>query len=113
MPVYTTDRLAMEHGHFVLRTPVRHCELNPIELIWVDEKSYVGRNNISFKLSDVKRLVHEAFVRIDRFVWQKAERHALDIEEQYRLSNGAYLPEIEPIVINIDSEDSDSDSVSE
>ena len=28
--VYKTDKIANLHGHEVLRTPVRHCELNPI-----------------------------------------------------------------------------------
>ena len=28
-----TDKIANLHGHEVLRTPVRHYELNPIELI--------------------------------------------------------------------------------
>ena len=32
--VYKTDKIANLHVHEVLRTPVRHCELNPIELIW-------------------------------------------------------------------------------
>ena len=32
-PVYETDVLAKAQGHRVLRLPVRHCELNPIELI--------------------------------------------------------------------------------
>jgi hypothetical protein len=27
------DKIANLHGHEVLRIPVRHCELNPIELI--------------------------------------------------------------------------------
>ena len=86
-PVYKTDRLAMEHGHYLLRTSVRHCGLNPTELIRANVKSFVGRNNTSFKLSDVKRLVHQASVRIDWFVWQNTERHVLDIEEQYRFLN--------------------------
>jgi hypothetical protein len=28
--VYKTDKIANLHGHEVLGTPVRHCELNPI-----------------------------------------------------------------------------------
>jgi hypothetical protein len=28
--VYITDKIANLYGHEVLRTPVRHCELNPI-----------------------------------------------------------------------------------
>jgi hypothetical protein len=31
--VYKTDKIANLHGHEVLRTPVRHCERNPIKLI--------------------------------------------------------------------------------
>lgn len=31
--MFQTDDIAMTNGHLVLRLPVRHCELNPIELI--------------------------------------------------------------------------------
>ena len=30
LSVFKTDKIANLHGHEVLRTPVRHCELNPI-----------------------------------------------------------------------------------
>jgi hypothetical protein len=39
--VYKTDTIANLHGHEVLRTPVRHYELNPIELIWAQVKGFV------------------------------------------------------------------------
>ena len=73
--VYKTDFLARSHGHHVLKTPVRYCELNPIELIWANVKSYVARNNTTFKLSDIRKLVYRAFDNIDADVWQKAEQH--------------------------------------
>ena len=38
-PIYKTDYIANHYGHDVLRTPVRHCELNAIELIWAQLKS--------------------------------------------------------------------------
>jgi hypothetical protein len=41
--VYKTDKIANLHGHEVLRTTVRHCELNPIELIWVQVKGFVAK----------------------------------------------------------------------
>ena len=47
------------NGHFVLRTPVRHCELNPIELIWGTVKRAVANRNTTFRIRDVERLVHE------------------------------------------------------
>ena len=32
--VYKTDPIADKHGHKLLRLPIAHCELNPIELAW-------------------------------------------------------------------------------
>ena len=52
---------------------MRHCEINPVELIWANVKLYVGLNNTTFKLSDVRNLVYVAFRNIDANVWQKAE----------------------------------------
>jgi hypothetical protein len=52
--VYETDNIANLHGHEVLRTPVRHCELNLIELIWAQVKGFVAKNNTTFRLKDVK-----------------------------------------------------------
>jgi transposase len=57
LSVFKTDQIANLHGHEVLRTPVRHCELNPIELIWSQVKGFVAENNTTFRLKDVKELV--------------------------------------------------------
>ena len=32
-------------GHEVVRLPVAHCELNPIEMAWSQVKGHVKRNN--------------------------------------------------------------------
>jgi transposase len=55
------DKIANLHGHEVLRTPVRHCELNPIELIWAQVKGFVAKHNTTFRLKDVKELTYAAF----------------------------------------------------
>ena len=39
---FLTDTIDNLHGHEVLRTPVRHCELNPIELSWAQVKGFVA-----------------------------------------------------------------------
>ena len=44
-PQYLTDKLAAEHGHFVLRTPVRHWIFNAIEIIWSIVKDKVAVDN--------------------------------------------------------------------
>ena len=54
---FLTDKIANLHGREVLRTPVHHCELNPIELIWPQVKGFVAENNTTFRLKDVKELV--------------------------------------------------------
>jgi transposase len=41
--VYKTEKIANLHGHEVLRTPVRDCERNPIELIWAQVKGFVAK----------------------------------------------------------------------
>jgi transposase len=46
--VYKTDKIANLHGHEVIRTPVRHCELNPIELIWSQVKGFMAKNSTPF-----------------------------------------------------------------
>jgi transposase len=56
--------MAKKEGHTVIRLPPYHCELNPIELVWSQVKGYVARNNTTFKMEDVRRLVYEAFDKI-------------------------------------------------
>jgi hypothetical protein len=59
--IYKTNKIANIHGREVLRTPVRHCELNPIELIWAQVKGFVAKNNTTFRLKYVKELTYAAF----------------------------------------------------
>jgi hypothetical protein len=56
--VYKTDKIANLREHEVLRTPVRHCELNLIELIWAQVKGFVAKNNATFRLKDAKELTY-------------------------------------------------------
>ena len=91
--VYKTDNLGWSHGHHVLR----------------NVKSYVARNNTTFKLSDVRNLVYRAFDNIDADVWQKAEKQMRGIEDQYAENDGAYMPAVQPIIINMDSDSDESD----
>ena len=57
---YVSDEIAAKYGHVVLRLPVKHCELNPIEIIQAEEKNYVARKNQTFKAKDIKELFLEA-----------------------------------------------------
>ncbi|CAH4034426.1 unnamed protein product [Pieris brassicae] len=64
---YVIDEMAKAAGVEVLRLPPYHCELNPIELVWADVKGYVARNNTTFKMVDVKKLLQEG---LNRRIWR-------------------------------------------
>jgi hypothetical protein len=69
--VYKTDNIANLHGHEVLRTPVRHCELNQIELIWAQVKGLVAKTNTTFRLKDAKELTYAAFEKNTKMCGKK------------------------------------------
>ena len=95
----------------VLRTPVRHCELNPIELIWAQVKGFVAENNTTFHLKDVKERVYGGFGRITKEVWAKVEDQVLKTEKEYGEENCIDRSEIPPIIIDFgDDESSDEES---
>jgi hypothetical protein len=60
--VYKTDTIANLHEHEVLRTPVRHCELNSKELIWAQVKGFVAKNNTTFRLKNAKEMSWQTHV---------------------------------------------------
>ena len=57
--MFKTDAIAENFYHTVLRLPVHHPELNPIELAWSLVKGYVAKHNKSFTLKEVEKLVPE------------------------------------------------------
>ena len=104
--IYKSDEIAWKWGHTVLRTPVRQCELNPIELIWARVKYYIARNNTTFRLSDVKRLVHEAFETITPETWSKCCKRVIEIEEEYKTTENI-IENIPPVIIDFASDEED------
>ena len=45
-------------GHEVVRLPVAHCELNPIEMAWSQVKGYVKDNNKKYGVNNNNVNVH-------------------------------------------------------
>ena len=108
-PIYYTDETIHEHGHLVLRLPVAHCELNPIELAWATVKGYVAKENKRYNLTEITRLTHEGFRQATPDTWRHYCRHVVDIENDYILKDGILEDAVEEMVIDI-GEDSDDDS---
>ena len=61
---YAVDEVAKLSGHEVVRLPLYHCELNPIELAWAQVEGYIKDNNKLFTLTHVKELMHEGFKKV-------------------------------------------------
>ena len=107
-PIYCTDVIANQWGHDVLRTPVRQCELNPIELVWAKVKTCVASKNSTFKLKDVKKLVNESLDGVLPEEWQKCVEHVKTIEDEYRRTMHI-MEDIDPVIINLDDSFSDNE----
>ncbi len=44
---------------FFFNLPMRHCTLNPIELVWTNMKTYIRDRNTKFNLAEVSKLAQE------------------------------------------------------
>lgn len=82
------DELAAAKQILVLRLPPYHCELNPIELIWAQLKGFVGRNNKTFKLDDVEKMVKDGVNRIGAESWKKCVEHVIKREDEMMRLDG-------------------------
>ncbi len=104
LPDTTIFRLEQEaglQGHQVLWLPPKHCDLNPIELIWAQVKGYIKKNNTTFRMADVRNLANEGIARVTREDWRKACDHVLKVEEEFwRTEN--LQPAIDPVIVNLD-----------
>ncbi len=113
---YETDRLAREyntqHGTniHILRLPVGHCELNPIELIWAQLKRKIATRNRTFRIKDVRDLAEKMAAEITTEDWNKCIGHARGVETEYRRIDGIMDHiEVEPLIIDTTDDDDDDE----
>ena len=79
-PRYVVDEMALKAGHKVLRLPVAHCTLNPIELAWAQVKGHIKANTHEFNLTEleVECLAHEGFEMVTPERWASLVKHVRD-----------------------------------
>lgn len=107
---YLIDETAKSNGITILRLPPYHCKLNPIELVWAQIKNYVGANNSTFKMSDVKKLLYDAIALIDANRWKKCCDHVIREEStMWHLDDVMEHAEQNSFIINVTGESSDTD----
>ncbi len=112
-PEYVVDHLAKSAGHEVVRLPVAHCELNPIEMAWAQMKNYIKKNNIKFTLSEIERLTHTAFTVVTPNRWKSLITHVQQkVENHYWEVDGLQQELVEEFIISTEG-DSESELESE
>ncbi|CAF1104810.1 unnamed protein product [Rotaria magnacalcarata] len=62
---YIVDKVASKYDIEIVRIPIKHCVLNPIELAWSGLKNYVRQQNIRFSLNDIEQLCSEWLAACD------------------------------------------------
>lgn len=62
-PEFLLDRMALEKGHSILRTPPYHPELQPIETCWAVVKTHVASHN-DFTMRRLQSLLEEGFEKV-------------------------------------------------
>ena len=68
----------------ILRLPIRHCSLNPVEIAWSGLKDYVRKKNTSFTMNNIYELVAEFIAGFDDKTAQGAIRHVKQVEATYK-----------------------------
>ena len=110
---YAIDEMAKSAGHKVVRLPVGHCELNPIEMAWAQVKGYAKQHNTQFTLEALEPLVKEGIAQVTPERWHSLVQHVREkVEDRHyeadRLSYVVTVPDFS-ICVGDSSAESDSD----
>ena len=109
---YYVDELAKEKGHEVIRLAPYSCDLNPIEMIWAQLKTYVRQRNRTGSMAAIRLLVEEAVAHISPAAWSRCCEHVALLEERYWQQEHV-AEEVERVVIPRASSDSEDETVDE
>ena len=73
-------------------------------------KGYIARRNVSFKMTDVIQLTHDAIAAVTEDDWASSCRHVEEVERKNWDADIAVEAEMEKIVIQVTSSDEDTDT---
>ena len=102
---YLTDVAAAEYQVEIVRLPLKHCILNPIELCWSQLKRCIRRNNTAFWLDDINKLSQENIAALDDCTVFIA--HAYKAELTFRQADNFVDEVIDPDILDSDEEHED------
>lgn len=108
--VCVIDQMAHDAGHELLRIPMFHCHLNPMELIWPLLKSNLEENSGSYEKNCRVQEIKYALESITSDDWERCLSHARQVEDEYRRKDRVFDYVMERLDANMSDDSSDSDS---
>jgi len=96
--------MALEYNLEIVRLPIRHCSLNPIETVWALLKDYIRKNNTTFSMTAIFELASEFIAGFDDNAAQAAILHAEKVEKTYKQADDFVENTIEPQLIDDESD---------
>ena len=97
----------MEYDVEIIRLPIKHCLLNPIELAWAQLKAYVRTINTLFRLTDIHSPAQEYMAAVDEDTSVRFIEHARMTEKTFRKADNFMEEEMEPNLMDDDDENID------
>ena len=84
---YIVDEIVNKYDIEIVRIPVKHCVLNPIELGWAGLKNYVRKQNVRFSLNEVVQLCNKWLAGCGPENAADYFAHIYKHEETFKLAN--------------------------
>ncbi len=81
-PTYTLDEIAHKKWHEVLRTPLYHPELQPIEICWGIVKNEIARN-CDFTMNNLIQQLENAFGKVTAKTCAGLIKKTRDVEDAF------------------------------
>ncbi|CAF4824568.1 unnamed protein product [Rotaria sp. Silwood2] len=108
---YITDEVAAEFDIEILRLPIKHCMLNPIEIAWGGMKNFIRDQNTTFKLEEVRTLVSNWLAACDETAATGVFHHVQKYEETFKKADH-FIETIElTLVDDADDDTADDDAI--
>ena len=101
------DNIAKRYGHEVLRLPPYHCDLNAIELVWVNEKNFVACENNEMTLQSVETLLRKRREEITAEICENCVEHVKQVENFDWKTDQIIYQKMDKLEINLDHSNED------